>query len=406
MFIDESLARIATGREHSFFGEDFDRLSDDIRRHYAGKSVLVIGGAGTIGAACAREILAFRPARLDIVDINENGLSHLTRAIRSDRNLTSAAKMSFNALDCGSWAMECLIRELGPWDSVLNFSAVKHVRSEKNFACVLHMFDVNVIKQARVFEMLAQAGSAADYFVVSTDKAADPSNLMGASKRLLEYLVFGRSLSKPSSRVSSARFANVAFSAGSLLESFVERLQKRVPLGCPDLTQRYFISPKEAAQICLIGQVTGEPRTMIVPRMEPEKHLVELKDVAQQFLDHHELTAVFFHDEAEAYDMLERGNDPSLYPVILTPRDTAGEKEFERFVGGDETTQELKLSSLLAVKADVPNPQTAALFLDALGAIVDGRNKPASMRDIHDFVSKCVPAFDHISSARLLDDRI
>lgn len=406
MFIDEELAGIATGRKASFFANDFDRLSDNIREHYSGKSVLVIGGAGTIGAACVREILSFKPKRLDIVDINENGLSHLTRAIRSDRRLTSAAKMSFNALDCGSWAMQVLIQELGPWDSVLNFSAVKHVRSEKNLATVLHMLDVNVIKQARVFDMLERAGSAANYFVVSTDKAADPSNLMGASKRLLEYFIFGKSLLSSSARVSSARFANVAFSAGSLLESFVERLQKRVPLGCPEFTQRYFISPREAAYICLIGQVAGMPRTMIVPRMEPDKHSVELKDVAQKFLNYMGFDPVFVTDEAEAYELLQYKADGRSYPVILTPRDTAGEKEFEKFVGADESTREIGLTSLLAVEANVPRPEVAELHLRELDSIVSGYGKSASIKDVHCFVAKCIPRFDHISSVHLLDDRI
>ena len=197
MFIDERLAQIATGREASFFMPDFSRLHGEIRNHYHRKSILVIGGAGTIGAACVREILQLEPAQLDVVDINENGLARLTRAIRSDRNLARNSKISFNALDFGSPAMEALVREYGPWDAILNFAAVKHVRSEKNFPCALHMLDVNVVKQDQIFETLARSATPLDYFVISTDKAADPSNLMGASKRLLEYFVFGRSLSTP-----------------------------------------------------------------------------------------------------------------------------------------------------------------------------------------------------------------
>lgn len=405
MFIDEKLASIATGRSESFFAEDFSRLSDEIRRQYAGKSVLVIGGAGTIGASCVREILEFRPERLDVVDINENGLSNLTRAIRSDPKLTSVAKMNFNALDCGSWAMKALIREFGPWDMVLNFSAVKHVRSEKNFATILHMLDVNVIKQVRTYEMLLEAGSADNYFVVSTDKAADPSNLMGASKRLLEFFVFGRSLQNSANRISSARFANVAFSAGSLLESFVERLQRGVPLGCPDATQRYFISPREAAHICLIGQVAGLARTMIVPRMEPKEHLVELKDVARRFLDYHRLVPVFVEDEAEAYHLLKTDRS-SRYPVILTPRNTAGEKQYERFIGDQEKALEIGLASLLAVEAEIPTPELTDAGIEKLDAIVSGQDKSASISDVHDFVTTHVPTFDHIPGTNRLDDRI
>ena len=378
MFIDEKLASIATGRSESFFAEDFSRLSDEIRRQYAGKSVLVIGGAGTIGASCVREILEFRPERLDVVDINENGLSNLTRAIRSDPKLTSVAKMNFNALDCGSWAMKALIREFGPWDMVLNFSAVKHVRSEKNFATILHMLDVNVIKQVRTYEMLLEAGSADNYFVVSTDKPADPSNLVGARKRLLEWFVFRR---------------------------FLQRLQRGVPLGCPDATQRYFISPREAAHICLIGQVAGLARTMIVPRMEPKEHLVELKDVARRFLDYHGLVPVFVEDEAEAYHLLKTDRS-SRYPVILTPRNTAGEKQYERFVGDQEKALEIGLASLLAVEAEIPTPELTDAGIEKLDAIVSGQDKSASISDVHDFVTTHVPTFDHIPGTNRLDDRI
>ncbi len=405
MFLSENLTQVATGRKNSFFAEDFENNQKLMRDFYRGKSVLVIGGAGTIGAACIREILAFNPARLDIVDINENGLANLARTIRSDRSLVQETNISFNTLDFGSAAMQLLVDLIAPWDTVLNFAAVKHVRSEKNLPCILHMLNVNVCKQAFCFDLIAKAHKQLDYFVISTDKAANPANLMGASKKLLELAVFTNSEKWPSCTTSSARFANVAFSAGSLLESFVDRFRSNVPLACPDKTQRYFISPREAAQICLLGQAAKRDKTVVVPRMNADENLTELSVVAEKFLQSMGFEPIFVTTENEGFGRMKAAVERKQWPVILTPRDTAGEKEFEIFAGSNDKLEEIGYKSIQGVRFNCPSQSKMEPWLQWLDDVVNGKQQP-SLESIDAEISKLIPEYVHITGKKLLDDRI
>src|SRR5579862_7135836 len=217
-----------------------------------GARALVVGAAGTIGAASVRQLLPFGLRRLELVDIDENGLARLARDIRS-RGEGGGTEIGFNALDFADWPGLSLATTSGPFDLVLNFAAVKHVRSEKNLFTLLHMIDVNVVRQQRFAAHLAAKGLARRHFVVSTDKAADPASFMGATKALLEAAVFAASESGP--RASAARFANVAYSSGSLLESYLQRFAAGQALAAPKDTRRYFISARDAARICLLAQL-------------------------------------------------------------------------------------------------------------------------------------------------------
>src|SRR5580658_1472250 len=327
---------------------DWAARRGEIAGELAGGSALVVGAAGTIGGAAVRQLLELGLTRLELVDIDENGLARLARDIRS-RGEGGGAAIGFNALDFAGWPGLALAEAAGPFDLVLNFAAVKHVRSEKNRFTLLHMIDVNVVRQQRFAAHLAANGLARRHFVVSTDKAADPASFMGATKALLEAAVFAAS--DGALRASAARFANVAYSSGSLLESYQQRYAAGQALAAPKDTRRYFISARDGARICLLAQLTCPAGRVAIPKFETVSAAVELADTAAAFLSGRGRRAVFVEDAEEAAVLAARpGPD---YPVLLTPRDTAGEKEIEVFRGAGEVTEPLGLAALEAV-APVP----------------------------------------------------
>jgi FlaA1/EpsC-like NDP-sugar epimerase len=377
---------------------DWAARRDEIAAQLHGASVLVVGAAGTIGAATVRALLAFAPARLELADIDENALARLARDIRSRGQ---RAEIGFNALDFAGWPGLAMAEATGPFELVLNFAAVKHVRSEKNFYTLLHMIDVNVVRQQRFAAHLAAKNLARQHFVVSTDKAADPASFMGATKALLEAAVFAESERGP--RASAARFANVAYSSGSLLESYLQRLAANQALAAPKDTRRYFISARDAARICLLAQLTCPAGRIAIPRFETVSAAVELADTAAAFLSGRGRRAVFVEDAEEAAVLAARpGPD---YPVLLTPRDTAGEKEIEVFRGAGEVTEPLGLAALEAV-APVPidRPLLRAALAE-LAAFVAGE-RAATGAEIKAVIGRALPTFQHLAAEARLDDRI
>lgn len=401
MIISEQLAQIATGRKTSFFAEDIKIHRARIQELYEGQKVLIIGGAGTIGSACALELLKYDPAQVDIVDINENGLAAFARYIRSNA-IGEKTVISFNALDFVSFPMRQFMHDNGPWGVVLNFAAVKHVRSEKNVACALHMLEVNAVKQFEFLTQLAKTHEALNYFVVSTDKAADPGNVMGASKRLLEFLLFGAASSLPGIELSSARFANVAFSAGSLLESFRQRFEAGYSLACPAETNRYFISPLEASHICLLGQVFAPTQTIVVPRMTVKEHLVSLPEIAAAFLRSVGRKAIF----VQPGDCAPVAWKECEYPVLLSPRDTAGEKEAETFIGSGEKTFSLGLETIFGIVPLIPDNKTTQECFADVKALTSGASGYVSRDAIEDVLCQYLPNYTQIAGKNRLDDRI
>ena len=355
---------------------DWTAKRGEIAEQLRGSNVLVVGAAGTIGAATARQLLPFGPARLELVDIDENGLARLARDIRSRGE---DAAIGFNALDFAGWPGLALAEAAGPFDLVLNFAAVKHVRSEKNLFTLLHMIDVNVVRQQRFAAHLAAKGLAHRHFVVSTDKAADPASFMGATKALLEAAVFAESENGP--RASAARFANVAYSSGSLLESYLQRFAAGQALAAPKDTRRYFISARDASRICLLAQLACPAGRIAIPRFDAASGAVELAETAAGFLSSRGRRAVFVEDVEEAARLAARqGPD---YPVLLTPRDTAGEKEIEVFRGAGETNEPLGLTALEAVAPAPIDRAALQAALAELAALVSGaraRHRPTSRR--------------------------
>ena len=379
---------------------DWAARGGEIGDQLKGASVLVVGAAGTIGAASVRQLLPFAPRRLELVDIDENGLARLARDIRS-RGEGGATEIGFNALDFAGWPGLALTTAAGPFDLVLNFAAVKHVRSEKNRFTLLHMIDVNVVRQQRFADFLAANALAQRHFVVSTDKAADPASFLGATKALLEAAVFAAS--EGAVRASAARFANVAYSSGSLLESYQQRFAASQSLAAPKDTRRYFISARDGARICLLAQLACPAGRVAIPKFDASSGAVDLAETAAAFLAKHGRRAVFVETADEA---AERAGRPGPdYPVLLTPRDTAGEKEVEVFRGDGERAESLGLTALEAVTPAPIEPAALATVLADLAAFVSGA-RPADIDELEAVIRRVLPAFRHIGGEARLDDRI
>ncbi|MEA2782719.1 MAG: hypothetical protein QOK29_4263 [Rhodospirillaceae bacterium] len=400
-------AAVATGRAESLFADDWQARRADIEALVAGASVLVIGGSGTIGAACTRLILDLKPKRLHIIDVDENGLARVARDIRASGGDTADVELVFLAADLGAYPAAAHCAANAPFDLVLNFAAVKHVRSEKSLPALLHMIDTNVVKQRSFLRAIARQDRRLRYFAVSTDKAADPANFMGATKRILEEVIFSAGDRHEGLATSSARFANVAFSSGSLLESFVVRLQAGQPLAAPRDTRRFFISGQEAAEICLLALVSCPKGTLAIPRLSAERHLVNLPEIAAAFLARAGFRPTFVDSVAAAASMLSEPPRPgAAYPVVLTPRDTAGEKSAEVFVGKDEGVIELGLSNLLALQPRRVPADLLEATVDLLTERVTGKIGTRSIEELGSLVRQIVPNFAHVGGNAHLDDRI
>jgi FlaA1/EpsC-like NDP-sugar epimerase len=381
---------------------DWAARRGEIASQLGGARVLVVGAAGTIGGAAVRQLLGFAPARLELVDVDENGLARLARDIRS-RGEGGGAAIGFNALDFAGWPGLALAEAAGPFDLVLNFAAVKHVRSEKNLFTLLHMIDVNVVRQRRFAAHLAAHGLARRHFVVSTDKAADPASFMGATKLLLEAVAFGAGEAAGAPVSTAARFANVAYSSGSLLESYLQRFEAGQALAAPKDTRRYFISARDGARICLLAQLACAGGRVAAPKFDPASGATLLADTAAAFLRARGRRPVFVETPAEA-EALAGAPGPD-YPVLLTARDTAGEKEVEVFHGAGETVEPLNFAALEALRPARVDPAALREAVDTLEAFVTGARR-ATPADIEAVIRGVLPSFEHAVGGASLDDRI
>jgi FlaA1/EpsC-like NDP-sugar epimerase len=403
------LSVVATGRDGSLFGADLATMSTDLVERLTGQRVLVIGGAGSIGAATVAELTRFDVRALHIVDLSENGLAELVRDLRGRAEGLAVRDLWTLPLDFGSATMCRFLRDQPPYDYVLNFAAIKHVRSEKDTYSLLHMLDTNVLKAWCLLDWLVQRGGTQRYFSVSTDKAANPVNLMGASKRLMEHVIFTHSVSAGQGGgvgVTSARFANVAFSDGSLLDGWLRRLEKRQPLAVPRATRRYFLSVREAGQLCLLAAVCGPDRSIVIPRLEDARHLVELEGIARDLLRHVGYAPVVYEDEGLARAAVATDVARSRYPLLLTPLDTTGEKPYEKFVGEGEKTFEIGLPNLLAVRYEGTDPEALARFQSWLRLLVKGDGPSPGKDEMVRALSAVVPELRHVETNKQLDHRL
>ena len=279
---DESEILKLIGRTTPLFGSDVDGFSDDLSSLVMESRFLVIGGAGSIGQAVTKEIFKRGPKVLHVVDISENNMVELVRDLRSTIGYIKGEFRTF-AVDCGSREFETLITSEGPYDYVFNLSALKHVRSEKDPYTLMRMLSVNIFNTIKTFR-LARDNGARKYFCVSTDKAANPVNMMGASKRIMEMFLMRESETMP---ISMARFANVAFSDGSLLHGFNQRLQKNQPIAAPNDVKRYFVTPQESGELCMLAAIYGENLDVFFPKLSETLHLTKFSDIAERYLVNH-----------------------------------------------------------------------------------------------------------------------
>ncbi len=313
------------GREHSLFDEELRHYSGELRAAVSGRSFLVIGGAGSIGQAVVKEIFQREPAVLHVVDISENNLVELVRDLRSSLGYIPGDFRAF-PLDAGGVEYRALVQASRGYDYVLNLSALKHVRSEKDFYSLMRMIEVNILNTVRTLED-ARAMGARKYFCVSTDKATNPVNMMGASKRIMELFLLSASQQVP---VSTARFANVAFSDGSLLHGFAQRIAKGQPLSAPRDVRRYFITQEESGVLCVMSCLLGENRDIFFPKLDPAANLLTFSEIAVRYLASlgYEAEPCASEDEARAKALKRQGRK---WPCYFFDSDTTGEKAVEEF---------------------------------------------------------------------------
>ena len=406
-FAVDRLTDAVIGRASDLFIEDKQSRAKEIHAKVAGRRILVVGGAGSIGSATVKELAAFAPAALHVIDHDENGLAELVRDMRSSDAEFAVDDFRLLPLDFGSPVMRGFLEEAGPYDLVLNFAAVKHVRSEKDAFSLLQLLDTNVVKAARFLRWLSQFSRPCRYFSVSTDKAADTASLMGASKRIMEHLLFsGEVVSAPDLVLTSARFPNVAFSQGSLLHSFLKRLEKSQPLAAPRETRRYLISGREAGQLCILAAVCGPANHLVIPRLDPDRHVATLDSVARKVLELYGFRPRLYESESAAKTGLQSDVAQGFYPLLLTPLDTSGEKPIEEFLSSGEEVVEIGMAGLVAVKYRPSAPETLSEFLKWIEDAVEGEIPAPTKKGIIRSMKAIVPELRHTQRGRSLDERM
>ena len=365
--------------------------------HINVSTVLIIGGAGSIGSNYIKQILTLSPKKTVVVDTNENGLTELTRDLRSSKNL------DYNPLYI-TYPVNLLsdtfnkIYNSDKWDVVANFSAHKHVRSEKDKISVEALIKNNVFGAIKLLE-LCDNNPPKYFFSVSTDKAANPVNIMGASKRLMEKLILSK---KNQFRVSTARFANVAFSNGSLLDGFIKRLQKKQPLSCPSDIKRFFVTPEQSGQICFLATFLGESGNIFFPKLDANKDQIYFKEIAIQFLKENKFKPELVNSEKEAKEFNFEINT-SKYPIFFFKTDTSGEKNFEEFYTEDEDYEINKYETLGFINTENIKVSFDNVLNDFNNVF---KNPKASKSDIVDVIKNYINDFNHIETGKHLDQKM
>ena len=359
----DALTRAVLGRDGSFLAADWATHEAAVRDLLSGSRILVVGGAGSIGAEVVCQLVRYQPARVVVVDVGENGLAELVRSIRSAVDFEFAGELICLPLDVGGRLGLAAISESGPYELALDFAALKHVRSEKDVFSLLAMLDTNVVKLHLLLETLARDGCGTA-FSVSSDKAVRPASMMGASKRLMEQVLLSWH-SAGIGRVCSARFANVAFSAGSLLDGFLHRLDRREPLAGPSDVRRYFISAQEAGQLCLLSAATARSGELFVPRSSAGLEATDFGRIAEIILRHAGYEPAWYDSPSQAKAAMGDDLRRDRYPCCFAPSDTAGEKPIEEFVGPGEQRDASRFERIDVVT------QTPLLPADRLNAVVE-----------------------------------
>ena len=333
------------GRDEELF--ETDRIKNEwlVSELVSKGKFLVIGGAGSIGQMVTKEIFTRKPRKLHIVDINENNLVELVRDIRSSLGYIEGDFKTF-ALDSMDVTFDVMFANEGPYDYILNLSALKHVRSEKDPYTLMRLIDVNILNTNKTLLQSAKSGSR-KYFCVSTDKAANPVNMMGASKRIMEMFLFRYCDQIP---VSTARFANVAFSDGSLLHGFNQRIQKKQPISAHGDVKRYFVTPKESGELCLLSCLLGDNRDIFFPKLSEKLHQITFSEIAIEYLYQIGFEPYQCDTEEEARKRVKELEEQKKWPCYFFKSDTTGEKDFEEFFMNDEEIDMSRYANIGIVK--------------------------------------------------------
>ena len=389
-----------TKRDVSMFQSDIDNFKTQLTSEIASKSVLVIGGAGTIGSSFIKALLKFKPAKLIVVDTNENGLTELTRDLRSEQGQYIPNTFLTYPMNFGDSVFEKMFLKHAPFDIVANFAAHKHVRSEKDQFSIEAMITNNVFKANSFLDLLLKH-KPKHFFCVSTDKAANPVNVMGASKKLMEELILSYT---DQIKITTARFANVAFSNGSLLAGYIDRIFKKQPISCPEDVKRFFVSPEESGQICLLACVLGTSGDIFFPKLESHT-MINFKDITLNFFKTMGVKVIQCNSDEEARQGMETCLKDKTYPVYFFKSDTSGEKLYEEFYTKEDTLELDKFMSLGVIEnTSKPSKKNILECIASLKTLMDTPNY--SKASIIAVMKEFILDFDHIETGKNLDQKM
>jgi len=400
--INNFIKKHITRRQESLLQADLDNYDPILRQKINGKRVLVIGGAGSIGSSYIKAILRYGISCLVVVDTDENGLTELVRDLRSSDDYAIPDELITYPVNYGDKVFEKLFLKHGPFHIVANFAAHKHVRSEKDIFSIEAMIKNNVLQAKKLMDLML-ASPPEHFFCVSTDKAANPVSIMGASKKLMEELIMAYS---DRLNIKTARFANVAFSNGSLPFGFIERMRKQQPLACPRNISRYFVSPEESGELCLIASILGESGDIFFPKLDAQRDMIPFDQIAEKFLESNGLETDSCESEEEARKKAALLNTkPKKYPVYFFNSDTSGEKAFEEFYTKDENPDMQTFAKLGIIKNHSKKSiEEISEILEKLQELFESHH--VTKNAIVDILKKIVPTFEHIETDKGLDSKM
>ncbi|MCI9024372.1 MAG: polysaccharide biosynthesis protein [Dorea sp.] len=399
--LNQFISKEITRRPQSMFLRDIEANRSELRQKIEGKTALVIGGAGSIGSSFVRAMLPFKPSKLVVVDINENALAELTRDLRSTKGMFVPEEYIPYPMDFASPVFEKMFRSHKGFDIVANFSAHKHVRSEKDIYSIEALVQNNVLHAKKLLDLLAEFPPE-EYFCVSTDKAANPVNIMGASKRIMEDVIFSYSDRFP---VKTARFANVAFSNGSLPAGFLARISKFQPISAPSDVKRYFVSPEESGQICLLACMLGKNQEIFFPKLT-DAQMMSFDVIATRLLQEHGFRVLECESDEEAIERAEElKNGSDIYPVHYSSSNTSGEKPAEEFFTEDETVDMNRYEALgvITVNEIIEKNKVERLFVELEGEF---NKEMTAKKRIVEIMKAYLPNFEHIETGKSLDSKM
>lgn len=388
------------GRESELFERDINNHETELREIIRNSGFLILGGAGSIGQAVVKEIFKREPLKLHVVDISENNLVELVRDIRSSLGYIAGDFQTF-ALDIGSVEYDAFWEADGQYDYVLNLSALKHVRSEEDPYTLMRMIDVNIFNTEKTVRHSIEKG-VKKYFCVSTDKAANPVNMMGASKRIMEMFVNRRS---KDIEISMARFANVVFSDGSLLHGFNQRIIKKQPIVAPSDIRRYFVTPKESGELCLMSCIFGRNRDIFFPKLSEKLNLVTFKTIAENYLNEKGLEVFLCKSEDEARNQIKKLDLNKQWPCLFTKSDTTGEKDFEEFYTENEVLETTRFENLGIIKNELLfDSDKLDYFTNSIQRL--RREGVWQKKDLVELVHQLIPGFEHKETGKYLNSKM